>query len=225
MLTCGGDGSTRTPSHPSPAPRRARSRVRAVAASARAPRRSASRPTPRKDSSCTSVPPMRLRQPRACATKFARARERGAGDGADALVERNVDRVEQRADLGMRARRVRLARFPQPRAVHVHADAARARERGQLDELVPGRQLAADLARGQLDQQRRAGAPGTRRGRRASVGRSRAPGASRRAAARAHRRATRGARGATSRAWRTAGRASRRRGCAARSAAPSSRSA
>jgi hypothetical protein len=41
-----------------------------------------------------------------------RARERGAGDGADALVERDVDGVEQRTHVGVRARRVRLARLP-----------------------------------------------------------------------------------------------------------------
>ena len=53
------------------------------------------------------------------------AGERGAGERADALVERYVDRIEQRADVGVAARRVRFARLPQPRAVHVQADVAR----------------------------------------------------------------------------------------------------
>ena len=82
------------------------------------------------------------------------AEQHRAGERADALVERHVDGVEQRGDVGVGPRRVRFARLPQPGAVHLQVNAARAGERRQRDEVVPRRQPAADLAGRQLDQQR-----------------------------------------------------------------------
>ena len=73
----------------------------------------------------------------------------------DPLVERYIDRIEKRAYVGKGLRRIELARLPQPGAVQVQLHAALARKRRERLQLVPRRKTAADLARRQLDQQRR----------------------------------------------------------------------
>ena len=96
---------------------------------------------------------MRLRHTRACATNDCDPASSRTRERADTFVERHVDRVEERGDFLVRAGCVALACFPQPRPVEVHANAASPRQRGKLHEVVEGRKLAADLARGELHQE------------------------------------------------------------------------
>ena len=86
-----------------------------------------------------------------------------AGDGADALVEGDIDAVEERGDLGVGAI-VERAGLPQPRAIHVHGDATVARPGHLRFQVRPGRELPADLALRQFQQQR-----GERAGRGAQI--------------------------------------------------------
>ena len=77
----------------------------------------------------------------------------GTGDGPEALVERHVDAVEQRGDLGVWPV-VAGGGLPQPRPVHVHGHAAFAGPRGLRLQCLPRRQPTADLPLRQLQQQR-----------------------------------------------------------------------
>ena len=154
--------------------------------------------------SCTSVPPMRLRQTRASRDEVRGTGERGAGERADALVERHVDasRTARRSRHACAARRLRALPTGgrRPCACGCRASARVPRARRAPPTPAAGRRSRAPAAR-----------PAARRGAPAHAARSAAQrgalarrrAASRRAAARARRRATRAARGATSHASRT----------------------
>src|SRR4029079_16621918 len=75
-------------------------------------------------------------------------------EAAEALGERDVDRVEQGGDLVVRTAVVRPA-LPEPRAVEVEGDIAGARPLRLRDELAPLRKHAAELALRQLEDERR----------------------------------------------------------------------
>src|SRR4051794_15656324 len=77
----------------------------------------------------------------------------GAGDGANALVERHVHAVEEPGNLGI-CTPIERSRFPEARTVHVYGDAAFTCPGCLRLELRPRRKLAADLALRQLEQQR-----------------------------------------------------------------------
>ena len=100
------------------------------------------------------MPPWRLRQSARLGDDVVLAQEHAAGRRAEALVERDVDRVEQRGDLGERPPVERL-RLPEPRAIEVDRGAAVAGVPDLRDEVVPRGQPAADLALRQLDDERR----------------------------------------------------------------------
>src|ERR1700738_5233823 len=61
-----------------------------------------------------------------------------AGDTAEALVERDVDRVEEGGDLSWRPA-IACRRLPEPGAVHVHRRPALAGPIRLSDEIVPRR--------------------------------------------------------------------------------------
>jgi hypothetical protein len=75
------------------------------------------------------------------------AGEPGARQSPEILVEGDVDAVEERADLRVRAPAVRRD-LPEPRAVQVQRDPPLARPLGLLDEIVPLRQQPAERALG-----------------------------------------------------------------------------
>jgi hypothetical protein len=77
------------------------------------------------------------------------ARERGTRDPAEALVERDVDAVEQPRDLAVRPPVVGL-RLPEAGSVEVHRDVPLPGPSDLGDEVVPGRQEATDLPLRQL---------------------------------------------------------------------------
>ena len=81
------------------------------------------------------------------------AGEQRAGEAAEPLVDRDVDRVEAGGDGGVVAAIERRA-FPEACAVHVQGDAPLARGGLRRLELVPGGELAAGLADRQLDVER-----------------------------------------------------------------------
>jgi hypothetical protein len=67
-----------------------------------------------------------------------RAEQGSAGQAAEPLVERDVQRIGQRRDLPQRTAEPRL-RFPDARAVEVQHDAAGAARQGKLRQVIPGR--------------------------------------------------------------------------------------
>ncbi len=81
------------------------------------------------------------------------AEQHAAGQPAESLVERHVDGVEQRGDVGQRPI-VERRRLPQSGAVEVDCGAPRMGTGDLGDEVVPGREPAADLALRELDQER-----------------------------------------------------------------------
>src|SRR5579859_2514263 len=71
--------------------------------------------------------------------------QRRARQSADTLVERDVDAVEERRDLRVRAV-VERRGLPQARAVHMREGMLGARPGRLLRQLLPGRKLAAEVA-------------------------------------------------------------------------------
>ena len=81
------------------------------------------------------------------------AGEDAAAERAEILVERHVDRVEERRDLAQRPAVERPA-LPEPRAVEVQRDAVRARPGRLRAQVAPRGKLPAEIALRQLEQQR-----------------------------------------------------------------------
>ena len=88
-----------------------------------------------------------------------RSGQRRAGDRADALVKGDIDAVEERGDLGVGAL-IERAGLPEPGAIHVHGGPLLARPGDLRLQVRPRRELPADLALRQLQQQRRKRARG-----------------------------------------------------------------
>src|SRR4051794_18570950 len=82
------------------------------------------------------------------------AQQHPARRSAETLVERHVDRVEERRDL-RQGPIVEGPALPQSRAIEVSCDTMRTRPLDLGDEVLPGREPATDLALRQLEQERR----------------------------------------------------------------------
>lgn len=85
--------------------------------------------------------------------KVRGSRKYAARQPAQSLVERDIDRVKGRGELRVAAP-IEGRRLPDPGAVQMNRRAAVAGPPELCDKIVPSRQLTADLALGQLDQQR-----------------------------------------------------------------------
>jgi len=81
------------------------------------------------------------------------AGEDATAERAEVLVQRHVDRVEERRDLAQRPAVERPA-LPEPRAVEVQRDAVRARPGGLRAQGTPRRKLPTEIALRQLEEQR-----------------------------------------------------------------------